>query len=84
MFTTVTYSNHFALDNNDLSDDIFPLHYKLIAQHQTKQQDLLFKLKQKQNGFHLKSFCGGGRKRTLICCHEKILIPMTLQHRIVT
>ena len=35
-------TEYFALDDDDLSDDIFPLQYKLIAQHQTKQQDLLF------------------------------------------
>ena len=58
--------------------------YKLIVQHQTKQQDLLFKVKHKQDGFHLKSFCGGGNKRIQICCQEKIVIPMTLQCCIVT
>ena len=77
-------TEHFGLDDDDLSDDIFPLHYKLIAQHQTKQQDLLFKVKHKQDGFHLKSFCGGGKKRILICRQEKIIIPTTLQRRIVT
>ena len=35
---------HLVLDDNDMSHDIFPLHYKLIAQHQTKQKDLLLKL----------------------------------------
>ena len=76
-------TEQLALDNDDLSTDILPL-YKLIAQHQTKQQDLLFKVKHKQDGFHLKSFCGGGKKRILICCQEKIIIPTTLQCHIVT
>ena len=78
-------TEHFVLHNDDLSNDISPLQYKLIAQHQTKQQDLLFtKVKHKQDGFHLKSFCGGGKKRILICCQEKIIIPTTLQRHIVT
>jgi hypothetical protein len=77
-------AEHFALDNDELSNDIFPLHYKLIQQHQQKQRDLFIKLQKKQDGFHLKSFCGGGKKRTLICRHEKIIIPTTLQRRIVT
>ena len=77
-------AEHFVLDDDELSNDIFPLHYKLIAQQQNKPQDLLVKLQEKQDGFHLKSFCGDGQKRLLICHHEKIIIPMTLQCCIVT
>ena len=76
-------TEQLALDNDDLSTDILPT-YKFIPQHQTKQQDLLFKAKHKQDGFHLKSFCGGSKKRILICHQEKIIIPMTLQCHIVT
>jgi RNase H-like domain found in reverse transcriptase len=76
-------AKHFALEDDDLPDDAFPVHYKLIAQHQNKQKDLFIKLKN-QDGYHLKSFCGGGKKRTLNCCKEKIVIPMMLQRHVVT
>ena len=55
-------AEHFALDAMDLPNHAYPLHYKLIAQHQNNQQDLFIKLNKKQDGFHLKSFCGGGKK----------------------
>ena len=58
---------------------------KLIATHQNQQKDLFIKLNKQQDGFHLKSFCGGGKKRrSLICRNEKIIIPKTLQRRVVT
>jgi hypothetical protein len=64
-------AEHFALKQEDLPDDAYPLlHYKLIAHNQNNQKDLFIKLHRRQDGFHLKSFCGGGKKRTLICRHE--------------
>jgi hypothetical protein len=77
-------AEHFALKQGDLPDDAYPIHYKLIAQHQNNQKDLFIKLNQGQDGFHLKSFCGGSKKRTLICRHEKIVILTTLQCRVIT
>ncbi len=77
-------ADNFSLEDDDLPDDAYPLQYKLIASHQNLQKDLFVKLYKQQDGFHLKSFCGGGKKRTLICRHEKIIIPKTLQRRIVT
>ena len=44
-------AKHFALDDMDLPDDAYPLHYKLIAQHQNSQKDLFIKLNKKQDGF---------------------------------
>ena len=32
----------------------------------------------------ISTFCGGGKKRNLICRNEKIVIPETLQRRVVT
>ena len=34
-------TEHFALDDTDLSDDAYPLHYKLIAQYQNNQKTFL-------------------------------------------
>jgi hypothetical protein len=77
-------ADHFGLHDDDLPADAYPLHYKLIALHQWQQPDLLTKLAKDHDGFHLKVFCGGGKKRDLICRNDKIVIPKILQRRIVT
>jgi hypothetical protein len=76
-------ADHFALDDDDLPADAFPLQYKLIALHQRKDKQLLSKLHTTSTGYHIKSFCGGGKKRDLICRNDKIVIPSTLQRRVV-
>jgi hypothetical protein len=75
-------AEHFALNIIDLLDDAYPLHYKLIAQHQKNRKDLFLKLS-KKTVFPLKSFRGGGKRHTLIYRQEKIVVPKTLQCRIV-
>jgi hypothetical protein len=55
-------ADHFGLEDDDLPTDTYPLHYKTIAFYQWQQKDLLTKLAKEQDGFHLKAFCGGGRK----------------------
>ena len=77
-------ADNFSLEDDDLPDDAYPLQYKFIAKYQNLQKDLFVKLNKHQDGFHLKSFCGGGKKRTLICRHDKIIIPKALQRRVVT
>jgi hypothetical protein len=84
MHDTHYLAYHFGLDDNDLPADAFPLQYKSIAQHQNLQKDLFQKLTSNSNTYHLKSFCGGGKKRTLICHNDKIVIPTTLQQSVVS
>jgi hypothetical protein len=55
-------ADHFGLEDDDLPADAYPLHYKTIALHQRQQKDLLTKVAQNHDGFHLKAFCGGGKK----------------------
>jgi hypothetical protein len=55
-------ADHFALDDDDLPADAFPLQYKLIAFHQRKESELLQKLKTARDDYHIKSFCGGSKK----------------------
>ena len=55
-------ADNFGLEDDDLPEDIYPLQYKLIAKHQNQQKELFIKLNKQQDGFHLKSFCGGGKK----------------------
>jgi RNA recognition motif-containing protein len=54
-------ADNFSLEDDDLPNDAYPLQYKLIAKHQNLQKDLFVKLNKQHDGFHLKSFCGGGR-----------------------
>ena len=74
-------AEHFALEDEDLQSDAFPVHYKLIAQHQSHQKEFFTKHTQ---DYHLKSFRGGGMTHILVCRNEKIVIPTTLQRRVVT
>ena len=60
-------ADHFGLEDDDLPTDAYPLQYKIIAQYQSKQEDLVSKVHKNHKGFQLKSFCGGGKKRDLIC-----------------
>jgi hypothetical protein len=76
-------ADHFALQDDDLPDDAFPLNYKLIALHQRKDKELLTKLHTSSNDYQVKAFRGGGKKRDLICRNDKIVIPSTLQRRVV-
>ena len=75
--------NHFALNDKDLPEDAFPLQYKQIAFYQRKDRDLLTKLKCDSTVYHIKSFCGGGKKVDLICRNDKIVIPTTLHRRVI-
>jgi len=72
-------ADHFGLNDDDLPTDAYPLQYKTIALYQNKQDDLVLKVQKHHEGFHLKSFCGGGKKCDLICYKEKIIIPTVLQ-----
>jgi hypothetical protein len=77
-------ADHFALHNNDLPDDIYPLQYSLIQKCQQKDKALLNKIKEKTQNYHFKSFHGGGKTRNLICYKDKIVIPDILQQKVVT
>ena len=72
-------ADHFGLEDDDLPVDAYPLQYKIIAKYQQKQPDLVSKVKENHEGFQIKSFYGGGKKRDLICHNEKIVIPTALQ-----
>jgi hypothetical protein len=36
-------AEHFALEDEHLQSDAFPVHYKLLAQHQSHQKDFFYK-----------------------------------------
>ena len=81
--TLETMAKHLGLDDDDLPADAYPLHYKLIAREQNKDRNLFKLLKSNTSGYTIKSFCGGGKKRDLICHNDKIVIPSSLQRRVV-
>jgi hypothetical protein len=76
-------AEHFGIDDDDLPADAFPLQYKMIAREQNKDKELLKQLKSNTSGFYIKAFRGGGKKRELICHNGKIVIPASLQKRVV-
>ena len=61
----------------------FPLSYKLIAQEQQKEQALKQKVIDNVPGYTINTFHGGERDCLLICKDKKIVVPNTLQQRIV-
>jgi hypothetical protein len=77
-------ADYFGLDEDDLSEDTYPLSYQNIRHLQQQDKKLIQKYQQKAVNFHLKAFRGGGKTRNLICYNDKIVIPTTLQRRVVS
>jgi Integrase zinc binding domain len=77
-----TLADCYGLDDDELPEDAFPLRYKHISRVQKQDKKLLSQVK-KDRHYHLKTFCGGDKSRTLICRDEKIVIPQELQRRTV-
>ena len=64
--------------------EIFPLSFKVIEKHQQLDEKLLIEAKKNPtNNYSLQQFCGGRKIRHLICYDGKIVIPKSLQTRIV-
>jgi hypothetical protein len=76
-------ADHFGLHDNDLPEDVYPLHYQLIQKCQKTDKPLITKYKQKASNYQLNSFRGGGKSTKLICYKDKIVIPTSLQKRVV-
>jgi len=75
-------ADNYSLDNEDLPDGAFLLQYKDIQRHQQKDKWLLHKLDADKT-YMLRTVRGGGKTRTLIQNDGKIVLPATLQKRIV-
>jgi RNase H-like domain found in reverse transcriptase/Reverse transcriptase (RNA-dependent DNA polymerase)/Integrase zinc binding domain len=67
---------------DDITEDDFPLHFKLIQREQQNDKALLTKVRQ-SNNYSITNFRGGGTERQLITRNGKIIIPRVLQKRIV-
>jgi cleavage and polyadenylation specificity factor subunit 1 len=80
-FEEVTLYNSEAIEEEF---EIYPLSYKTILKHQKQDTELLNNAKNNTtNNYHFKIFRGGEKKYPLLCQSGKIVIPKTLQKRIV-
>jgi len=64
--------------SEELTPVTYPLQLKRILEFQQKDKELLQKAASNSH-YHLKSFSGGGKTRTLICYKDKIVLPVGLQ-----
>ena len=70
------------LEQEELPDDAYPLRWSLIQREQEKDQRLQQAIS-KYKGYHRKVILGGGKEFKIAHCKEKVIIPKTLQVRVV-
>ena len=70
------------MSKKDLAENFFPVQFKLIQAEQIKDAKLLESAKT-SNVYLLKTFCGGGKERKLICLRDEMVVPSSLKERIV-
>jgi len=73
----------FAIDKADFPTDASPISYRVLAQHQNKYKSLLSKIKTKQPNYAIQAYHGGGRSQDLITFKDKIVVPSSLQSRVI-
>jgi len=81
---TPSNAEFFGKEDKDLPDTAYPLSYALLDDAQQRDKALLAKLKKNNASYSTKTFCGGGKERTLICRNDKIVVPQKLQQRVMT
>ena len=69
--------------NEQLSEDIYPVQFKLLQTEQQKDKKLIEKAKTSKATYKVKVFLGGGKKHQLMCLKDTIFVPTSLQGRIV-
>ena len=82
-FTEALRSELYALEEDALPEDAFPLSYLLLGQEQAKDKKILTETKKAKSRYKITPFTGGGKTRDLICYNNKIVVPQSLQSRIV-
>jgi hypothetical protein len=73
---------YFNFDEEELPADTFPVTYANIAKEQRKDA-LLVNLLTSNKGYTLHTFCGGEKQWQLVISQKKIVIPQSLQKRVV-
>ena len=76
-----TNAECFASDIK-LPSNVYPVSFQRILKEQQEDSELV-ELARTNNKYTLKSFRGGGRSLSLICTKDKIIIPKSLQNKIV-
>ena len=64
-----------------MPEEAHPTNYKTIMLNQQKDKDLI-KIAKTDKNYSIKQFHGTGKKYSLICLNNKIVIPKQLQRRI--
>ena len=82
-FTEALCAEYYGSDEGNLPETSYPLSYLLLGQEQSKDKDVLKELKKTKSRYALKAFTAGGKTRDLICHNDKIVVPKSLQSRIV-
>ena len=80
-FTEELRSFHYCYNKEERKNIKFPLSYQLIGQHQQTDKSIAKALG--YGMYHIKSFHRDETQRELICYKEKIVIPKTLQLRVM-
>ena len=68
--------------SNDLMKDVYPVKHATILKEQQSDKNL-HRLVKTSDNFKFKVFRGGETERTLICYKDKIVVPTSLQKRMV-
>ena len=80
--TSESLAELYANEPADLPEDAVPITYKTLFRHQQMDADLK-RLASRSAGYTIKPFHGAGKTRHLICVNDKIVVPKTLQKRLV-
>ena len=73
----------YAPENDDFPKEEHPISYKTIMAAQLKDKHLLKCSKTGDKNYSVKTFQGADKVRKLICYKDKIVIPKSLQKRVV-
>ena len=79
--TNVEYAEAFGTEDDEVTE--YPLSYKIIQREQQKDKEFLREIEKSSGNYIVKSFHGGGKHRQLICLNGKIVIPPSLQKRVI-
>jgi hypothetical protein len=79
---TLFLADFFGTKSDDLPDQIYPLKFSTLQRAQ-KQDSRLHRLHSTSPNFGFQVFRGGATDHTLICYKDKIVVPTSLQKRMV-
>ena len=80
---TFATAEFLAVKTKDIPQDAFPVRYSLIEKEQQADNDLTKKLRKRVPGYSVNTFRGGDKIRKLITYKDKIVVPASIQKRMV-